>query len=179
MTKLKRERKKLNLTQEELAEKSGISVRSIQRIEAGSKLKGHTLKALSKALEIDEDSLLEKRVKQKELNYTLIKYINLSSILFIVLPPFNIIVPIVIMFAKKEFNNLTRQIVSIQILWTFFFIIFFLVGIIIKKWFLLNNKVNLILLLLPIIFNLFIIIRNSAEIDKQKKLYVKLNFSII
>ncbi len=179
MTKLKRLRDKLNLTQEELAEKSGISVRSIQRIEAGARPKGHTLKALVKALGINEASLLEKNIKQKEPNYTLIKYINLSSILFIVLPPLNIIVPIIIMYTKKEFNPLTRQIVSLQILWTFFFIIFFLIGIVIKNWFFLSNKVNLILLLLPIIFNLVIIIRNTAEIDRQKKLYVKLNFSII
>ncbi len=40
-------REKLNLTQEELANKANISVRTIQRIEAGSIPKGFTLEALS------------------------------------------------------------------------------------------------------------------------------------
>mgnify|MGYP003598873837 CR=1 FL=1 len=44
----------MNLTQEELAEKSGISVRTIQRIESGTKPKGYTLKALAAALGISE-----------------------------------------------------------------------------------------------------------------------------
>ena len=43
-----------NLTQEELSEKSKISVRTIQRIEAGTEPKGHTLRALAQALDIEE-----------------------------------------------------------------------------------------------------------------------------
>ena len=42
MSKLTKYREKLNLTQNELADKSGVSVRTIQRIEAGSKPKGHS-----------------------------------------------------------------------------------------------------------------------------------------
>ncbi|WP_374364877.1 helix-turn-helix domain-containing protein [Cloacibacterium sp.] len=58
MSKLKQIREQQNLTQEELAEKSGISVRTIQRIESGTEPKGHTLKALSKSLEISQNELL-------------------------------------------------------------------------------------------------------------------------
>ena len=46
-----------NLTQEELSEKSKISVRTIQRIEAGTEPKGHTLRALARALDVEEYSL--------------------------------------------------------------------------------------------------------------------------
>ena len=77
MNKLLSLREKLNLTQEELAEKSGVSVRTIQRIEAGVIPKGHTLKVLAKTLNIDENRLLEKNDKKLELNYSLIKLINL------------------------------------------------------------------------------------------------------
>jgi transcriptional regulator with XRE-family HTH domain len=48
MSKLKQIREQQNLTQEELAEKSGISVRTIQRIESGTEPKGHTLKHFPK-----------------------------------------------------------------------------------------------------------------------------------
>ena len=44
MSKLKNLREFQNLTQEELAEKSGVSVRTIQRIETGKKPKGYTLR---------------------------------------------------------------------------------------------------------------------------------------
>ncbi|MGC4129759.1 MAG: helix-turn-helix transcriptional regulator [Bergeyella sp.] len=41
MPQLKLIRKQQHLTQEELSEQSGISVRTIQRIEAGTLRKGH------------------------------------------------------------------------------------------------------------------------------------------
>jgi len=46
MSRLLEFREKLNLTQEELSEKSGVSVRTIQRIEAGKEPRGYTLKTL-------------------------------------------------------------------------------------------------------------------------------------
>ena len=60
MSKLKSFRELQNLTQEELSEKSGISVRTIQRIETGKDPKGYTLRVLAKALEIEENELLYK-----------------------------------------------------------------------------------------------------------------------
>ena len=177
-TKLKTHREKLNLTQEELAEKAGISVRSIQRIEAGSKLKGYSLRALAKALGIEEKYLIDENNKQPELNYTLIKYINLSSILFLVLPPLNIIAPFIIMWIKREFNHLTRQIVSIQILLTFFSLLFFLVGIFVRNWLSLGNKVNLLLLIIPITLNLIIIVTNAAGIDKEEEIIIKIKLQL-
>ena len=59
MSELKNIREKKNLTQEELAEKSGVSVRTIQRIESGIEPKGYTLKTLAKSLEIAEKELLK------------------------------------------------------------------------------------------------------------------------
>tara|TARA_R110002049_G_C8880421_1_gene539895 strand:- start:319 stop:471 length:153 start_codon:yes stop_codon:yes gene_type:complete len=50
MSKLCEYREKLNLTQDELAEKAGLSVRTIQRIESGVEPRGYTLSILSYAL---------------------------------------------------------------------------------------------------------------------------------
>jgi len=66
MSKLKNIRKKFNLTQEELAEKSGVSARTIQRIEAGVEPKGHTLKVLAAALSVEAVELLKDKEKEKE-----------------------------------------------------------------------------------------------------------------
>lgn len=50
MSLLLEHREKQNLTQEELAAKSGVSVRTIQRIESGITPKGYTLESLSKRI---------------------------------------------------------------------------------------------------------------------------------
>jgi len=181
MNKLLSLREKLILTQEELAEKSGISVRTIQRIETGVIPKGHTLKVLAKTLNIDKNELLEKNDKKLELNYSLIKIINLSSIPFVILPLANIAIPLIIMFAKKQFNPITKQIISLQIIWLILSIIFFLLIAIFEKGFFFADEIDLVLvfMIFAILSNIFMILRNAAEIDKNQTLYIKLNFSII
>ena len=65
-------REKLNLTQEELADKANISVRTIQRIEAGTKPKGFTLEALSNALGVNKNVLLEDKINIRAFNFKLL-----------------------------------------------------------------------------------------------------------
>ena len=179
MSKLKENREKFNLTQEELSESSGISIRTIQRIESGNEPKGYTLKLLAKTLGINENELLKKQEPKTDLNFTLIKIINLSSLFFTIIPPINIFIPLVIIFARKEFNPLTKQIVSIQILWLIFSVIIFMLSSFTKNWFSLGNKFTLIVMILLILSNVFIILKNALEIDKRGKLFFRLNFSLL
>ena len=132
MSKLKYNREKLNLSQEELATKSGVSVRTIQRIESGIEPKGYTLKALSKTLNVDHNELLNTTEIQNSINYTLIKIINLSSLPVTFIPPLNIAFPLIVMFIKKEFNPISKQVVSIQILWTILSFILFMLASFLK-----------------------------------------------
>ena len=190
MSKLKTIREFQNLTQEELSEKSGISARTIQRIESGKEPKGYTLRVLAKALEVEEDELLYKEsgqekselVEEKEeseeailINYSSLKIINLSSILFIVIPPLNIIVPLILMLIMKQKNTLTKQLISVQILWTLIAPIVFMVGIFLK----LGHQFTLILMILIALSNVFIILRNAIAIDRNKKLHYQMKFSMI
>ncbi|WP_169305058.1 hypothetical protein [Pedobacter cryotolerans] len=66
--------------------------------------KGQTLKLLAKTLGIKENELLEEVETNSENNFAIIKIINLSSLPFTICPLANIIVPLVIIFAKKQFN---------------------------------------------------------------------------
>ena len=186
MSRLKQLRESQNLTQEELSEKSGISVRTIQRIEAGTLPKGHTLKTLARILEIRENELLHEEPESisensktqedsESIDYSKIKLINLSSILFVVLPPLNILVPLILTFALKQKNFLTRQIISLQILWTILAPIVFMLGIFLK----LGRSFTLVLMIAIVLSNVFIILINAAEIDRKKKLCYKLNFNMI
>lgn len=196
MSKLKALREQKNLTQEELSEKSKISVRTIQRIEAGTEPKGHTLRALARTLGIEE-SLLQDTViipetndevivetdveikadqqLQPEINYSLVKIINVSSLLLTLLPPLNILVPLILMFAMKQKNSLVKQIISVQMLWTVMAPIVFILGIFLK----LGRPFTLVLMIVIVLSNIFIILRNAAEIDRKKKLYFRLNFNMI
>lgn len=190
MSRLKAFREQQNLTQEELSEKSGISARTIQRIETGKDPKGFSLRALAKALEVEEKELLHKEFEQEKsetlkdnnqnneqvlINYSLLKLMNLSSIPLIIIPPLNILVPLIIMFKMKQVNSLSKQLISIQILWTILSPIVFLLGIFLK----LGNNFTLLLLTLLVLSNVFIILRNAVEIDQNKSLYFNLNFSFL
>lgn len=191
MSKLKQIREQQRLTQEELAEKSGISVRTIQRIESGSVPKGYTLKTLATILQISENELLHVEeetseeiinepiedlvIESNNIDYQKVKLINLSSVLFIVLPPLNILVPLILSFALKQQNHLTKQIISLQIFWTILTPIIFMLGIFLK----LGRSFTIVLLIGIILSNVFLILRNLAEIDRNKKLCYRLKFNII
>lgn len=191
MSKLKSIRELQNLTQEELSEKSGISVRTIQRIEAGREPKGYTLRVLAETFGVQEKELLNKpfEIENKEdcnqetivneepipVNYSIIKLVNLSSLPFIVLPLFNILIPLILMFTMKVKNPITKQIISLQIMWTIVAPIVFMLGIFLK----LGNKFTLVIMILLVLSNVYIVLRNAAEIDKNRKLYYSLNFNMI
>lgn len=179
MSKLKSIRERQHLTQQELADRSGISVRTIQRIESGTDPKGQTLKILARNLEVKEEDLVEKPETLDKLNLTLIKLINFSSLPFTLLPPANIILPLIIMFIRKEFNPLTRQIVSLQILWTIGAGIIFMSSAFMKNWFSLGSDFVLVVMILLVLSNVFIILRNAAEIDRRRRLRICLSFSVI
>ena len=179
MSTLLEHREKLNLTQEELATKSGISVRTIQRIESGIEPKGYTLESLCKTLGISKEDLLKENKEPEKINKQLIKYINLSSIILLIVPFGSIIMPLIFMRWKKEINTVTKQIVSIQILWTLSFLIVTLFVAFLSKWFSFSKEIIPLVMLTLIIINLYIIIRNTAEIEKNNKLHIRLNFSIL
>ena len=188
--KLKNIRESQNLTQEELSEKSGISVRTIQRIEAGQEPKGYTLRVLAQTLEISEKELQNtsseteisqsivhqpNNEKTEEIDFSKVKLINLSSLPFVVLPVLNIVVPVILMYVLKMKHPIIKQIISVQILWTIIAPIVFMIGIFLK----LGRQFTLALIVVIILSNIFIIIRNAMEIDRNKKLRYRLNFSFL
>lgn len=191
MSKLKTIRELQNLTQEELSEKSGVSVRTIQRIESGKEPKGYTLRVLAQTFGIDEKELQSNsfKIENKEEsnknaivndevispNYSKIKLINLSSIPFIIIPPLNILVPLVLMLAMKQKNTLTKQLISVQIMWTIVAPIIFMLGVFLK----LGHQFTLVVMILIVLSNVYLILRNAIEIDRNKRLHYKLNFSVI
>jgi len=189
MSELKKIREQKNLTQEELAEQSGISVRTIQRIEAGTDPKGYTLKTLAATLNISEKDLLKQEIpeeifiensllpteKEEIFNSTLIKMINLSSLPFAWFPIANFLPPLLIMFFTKDKSPIVKQIISLQIFLAIISPIIFMIVAILK----LGSPSVMITMILLTLANIYIILRNAYEIDKKKDLRYKLNFNII
>ncbi|WP_315056077.1 helix-turn-helix domain-containing protein [Chryseobacterium indoltheticum] len=191
MSELKKIREKRNLTQEELAEKSGISVRTIQRIEAGTTPKGYTLKTLAESLDVSEKDLLASETIKEEIvidevidrteenhslfNSGLIKIINLSSLPFVWLPIANFLLPLLIMFFTKEKSPIVKQIISLQIFLAIISPIIFMLIALLK----LGSVSVMITIIALVLANVYIILRNAYEIDKKQSLRYKLNFSFI
>ncbi|QKX06084.1 helix-turn-helix domain-containing protein [Aquimarina sp. TRL1] len=178
MARLQEHREKLNLTQKELSNISGISIRTIQRIESGVPPKGYTLKTLAKTLAINENDLLEEKEVTEQIDYTLLNIINLSSLLVSFIPIINFLTPLTIAILKKQYNLQTKQIINIQVLWTILFLVILALGTFINAGNLIRDFFIAILFLL-ILANLFIILRNSIEINKNNKLYFSLKIRIL
>lgn len=180
MNKLLAIREQLKLTQQELSEKTGVSVRTIQRIEAGTVPKGYTLKALCNALEINEAELLGNKITEADNSqHQWVKIINLSSLLFTLFPPLNVLIPVFILFFKKQNNVLTRKIISIQILWTVIAALLFIVILILTDWLGIQTQFKLLIPIVWILVNIIIILRNAVVLSKDKNPHIFPNISIL
>jgi len=179
MSRLLTIRQKLNLTQEELFERTGISVRTIQRIEAGANLKGYTLKTLAKGLGVTEDELIGDEEPDISEDAKWLKVINLSALPFMFVPPLNIVVPLLIMFSRKQFTPTTRRLVTIQIIWSLIALLMFLSVMMLNDWFGIRSRYMLLLPLAWLLVNTFVILRNAVEIDKSNTLRIDTGFSFI
>lgn len=195
MSELKKIREKQNLTQEELAEKSGLSVRTIQRIEAGTEPKGYTLKTLASSLGVSEKDLLTLIIPTEELiienpiveepvlpienetieNLTLIKIINLSSLPLCWFPIANFLPPLLIMLISKQKSPLVKQIISLQIILAVIAPIIFMLVVILK----LGKASVMVTMIALTLVNIFIILRNAYQLDKKQSLYYKLDFNLL
>lgn len=113
-------RLKRGMSQEFLAEESGLSLRTIQRIEKGeSNPTGDSLKRLANALDITADELMDWAVKEDK-KYLI--FLNLSALTFLFFPLLGILVPFILWSSKKDkikdINLLGKRLINFQITWT-------------------------------------------------------------
>lgn len=176
-TNIQHLREKNNFTQSELAEKSGLSLRTIQRIEAGHVLKGFTLKAISAAFGVAPETLFEQQEKH---NIDRTKLINLSVIMGLIIPFGGIIFPLLLTkkTIDKKNKELGKSIVSVQIILTVMLSIALIVCPFVHKRFSINFPLFLIPLLLFILVELLVIIINGINLNKYNDLHkaLKINY---
>ncbi|WP_435522239.1 helix-turn-helix domain-containing protein [Chryseobacterium indoltheticum] len=173
-----------------ISRKSGISVRTIQRIEAGTIPKGYTLKTLAASLKVSEKDLLifetiKEEIKVDEtiivkenddsFNLGLVKIINLSTLPLAWLPVAHFLPPLLIMLFSKNRSQIVKQIISLQIFLAVIFPIIFMLIVLLK----LGRESVMITMIFLILTNVYITLRNAYEIDKREVFVIGLNFSII
>lgn len=199
--KIKELRTQKNLSQEKLSELSGISLRTLQRIEKNEGTPtADSISKLSLALQQNITGLLEKDVEYKKQQ---LKILFLSALSFLIFPLLGAIVPSIIWVWKKELfsesGDSIKSLINFQITWNivFFLTPFFIIPTI---YFLLNMILTLIYTILsynPIyyftnsgdghyfvwailyIFNVYVIIKNTWFIDQKCNITFSPKFQII
>ena len=173
MNKVKSQREKLNYTQAELAQKSGLSVRTIQRIESGVQPKGYTLSALAEALEVGYDDLrlpLNTYSGTDSDHISILRYINLSVLGFFIFPFGNILFPFLLWKKNKSseiIEQVGREIINIQILWSLVFCTGLSISPFIDKGFSLSTPLIFIVLIVGVILNICLISYQSNLINRK------------
>ncbi|KAA9339728.1 helix-turn-helix domain-containing protein [Hymenobacter busanensis] len=136
-------RKSKGYSQELLAEQSGVSLRTVQRVEQGETVpRGHTLQALATALGVTLDDFRPEPttpavpalapLTAPELLPTstpvglradpqFLQLLNLSALSFLALPLLNIVVPLLLWRARRHevahVADIGRRVVGFQVLW--------------------------------------------------------------
>jgi transcriptional regulator with XRE-family HTH domain len=184
---LKEYRKLHNLSQQELSDVSGVSIRTIQRIEKNlSSGSPFILRSLCTALSIDlsnleiepnndedgQDGLIEAaNTAQSKSNI-----INLSALSIILFPLLNLVFPALIFlkFKDQEPNKSDAlRILSFQILWTLItMLLMFLIPAMLIPFFavLSSGKIPFFVLvyLICVIVNVFFILETAVKLNRSK-----------
>ena len=184
-------RKRKGFSQEELTSITGLSLRTVQRIESGeTEPRGDTIIRLSNALDVTPDQLIDWAIKEDK---GFLKAMNLSTLTFIVFPLLGILTPLVMWISMKDklrsVNKLGKTIINFEITW----VILLFSGFILNSL-ILSNKLNSIEEVSPAIvsmlnyhiiffsimyaFNFLLILFNAYRIHKglDVKYYPKVDF---
>jgi len=170
------------LSQEELALQSGLSLRTVQRIECcETDPREDSLKRLAGVLGETTDTL---GWTLKE-NRGLLMMTNFSALSFILFPFLGILIPLFIWFSNKrtikDLDKTAKEILNFQITWSIVLILWFLIMILkLVSMFGIGNfdgammgnrlVIQEIGLLFLYFYNFFFVIINAFRIDKGKGL---------
>jgi len=118
--RVKELRKRNGMSQELLADNSGLSLRTVQRIENGeTQPTGDSIKRLSSALNVTPNELIDWQIIEDSKALLLL---NLSQLGFIAFPLLGILIPLIIWTSKKDkikdIDYVGKSILNFQISWT-------------------------------------------------------------
>ena len=169
---IKNLRIKKGYSQEELSEKSGLSLRTIQRIEKGeNEPRGDSLKRLSTAFNVSPDDLLNRQLNEDN---NILVIMSVSQLAFLPFPILGIILPLILWLLNKDkvkgADVLGKKILNFQVTWGIVFFSYYSLFVI-AKWFHLPGfsifSAGIIISSLYL-YNIIFITINSIRIYKMK-----------
>ncbi|MBI9056677.1 MAG: helix-turn-helix domain-containing protein [Labilibaculum sp.] len=175
-------RNRKGFSQEELSEKTGLSLRTIQRVENGeTEPRGDSLKRLANAFNVSSDEIIDWNVQEDK---GLLISLNLSALSFIFFPILGILVPLIIWISKKDkirdVNEIAKELLNFQITWTMLLFVGYISPIV---YFIYSLKttgntnagsissqimITLLVFVVMYLYNLVIVIINSIRINNNK-----------
>jgi len=182
-SRIKKLRHRNGFSQEELAEKTGLSLRTIQRIENGeTEPRGDSLKRLAMTFGVSPDEIIDWQIIEDKNVLTLM---NLSQLGFLAFPLLGIIIPLTIWILKKEkvrgVNRLGISILNFQISWTIALCIIY-IGSIFRFMLPMRLPISIfgiIGILGLYLSNLIIIIYMTIKLQKGKEIKYKPSFKFL
>lgn len=173
-------REQQNLTQTELAGSAGLSLRTIQRIEAGNILKGYTLKAIAQALDVKPEDLASVETVAEETTDRA-KMINLSALSGLILPFGGVIFPLILTYRTKDRKNkeLGKEIVGVQIMLSVILSLLMILSPFIQKGLSVEFPLFLPVLIGFIGLKLWIIFKNGTSLNQKNELDIKLKSNFL
>ena len=171
--KIKELRNRRGMSQEFLAEESGLSLRTIQRIEKGeTNPTGESLKRLADALNISPDEIIDWTIKEDK---KYLVYLNLSALTFMFFPLLGILIPFILWTSKKgkiqNINPLGKKLINFEITWTLLLFFIPILLFVTSRIGLISNitlSSFLIFIVVLYVFNLILILLNTIRISNDK-----------
>lgn len=182
--RVKELRKRKGISQELLAENSGLSLRTIQRIEnSETQPTGDSIKRLANGLEVTPNELIDWQIKEDN---SVILLMNLSQLGFIAFPLLGILIPLIIWIAKKDLikdaNQVGKSILNFQLTWTLILFLIAITTFIISKL-QLSIQVSfsniLIIIAMMYFFNFILIIFNTLRYHNGRSIQYKPSISFL
>ncbi len=172
-------RKNLGYSQKELSQFSGISVRTIQRIEKGEVYpRGHTLRTLAKSLKIELSDLGTEETPPTNEVCKRARTLNAIGLLVILLPLISTLFQVIYWIKNKHYlsdHSSSRKVVSFQILWMI--AILFSMSLIQTLTYILTGQsvyghfpIRMTVYIILLIANVSIIIHSAIKLNKNSEI---------
>ena len=174
------------ITQQMLSEKSGLSLRTIQRLEKEDRPpKGHSLQALAKSFDLSDTelkALFKRDMTASKSPKQILSLINLAGLCFFIIPLSNILVPLYIWRKNKsidEVDRAGRKIINYQICWTLCLFLSLSLAPFINRGLGISIPLILIVLFIGIAIQLYFIFKTALHIQKEEYDFLNLPIKLI
>ncbi|MEO2070020.1 MAG: helix-turn-helix domain-containing protein [Zunongwangia sp.] len=168
-------RNRKGFSQEVLAEDSGLSLRTIQRIENGETTpRGDTLQRIAKGLGVTSEELIDWKLEK---NDSYLALLNISALSFIIFPLLGIIIPIVMWISKRKevskVDKIGKQVINFQITWCLFIFLIYIFSFLSFMFHLsIFPRITLFRILMTgaflFLFNIIQVIMNTLKVKKGR-----------